>query len=113
LYTRGKPTIEPWHEPVAADESPAKRILDDLATWNWQRPYLDPVLVLGWIASSLMGGALKARPIVFTTGGHGVGKSTLHELITNTLQGVVNTAVDTTAAGIYQKAKPRRLAVPG
>jgi hypothetical protein len=105
LYTRGKPTIEPWHEPVATDESPAKRILDDLATWNWQRPYLDPVLVLGWIASSLMGGALKARPIVFTTGGHGVGKSTLHELITNTLQGVVNTAVDTTAAGIYQKAK--------
>lgn len=105
LYTRMAATIEPWQEPVSAEESPAKRILADLKTWNWERPYLDPILLLGWIATALMGGALKARPIVFTTGGAGVGKSTLQELMKNALKGVVTTSVNTTAAGIYQRAK--------
>jgi hypothetical protein len=105
LYTRQAATIEPWAEPVTAEESPARRILEDLRTWNWQRPYLDPVLVLGWIATALMGGALKARPIVFTTGGAGVGKSRLQELVRSALEGAVITSVNTTAAGIYQRAK--------
>lgn len=105
LYTRQAATIEPWAEPVSAEESPAQRILDELRSWNWQRPYLDPVLVLGWIATALMGGALKARPILFTTGGAGVGKSTLLEFIRNVLEGAVISTVNTTAAGIYQRAK--------
>ncbi|MGL4490533.1 MAG: hypothetical protein ACRCU5_13935 [Rhizobiaceae bacterium] len=105
LYTRQMPTITPWQAPVTPEESPAQRALEDLKTWNWQRPYLDPILLLGWIATSLMGGALPQRPIIFTTGGHGVGKSTLHELVKNLLNNVVFTAVDTTAAGIYQKVK--------
>ena len=105
LYTRQMPTISPWSKPVEHHESPAQRILEDLKTWNWQRPFLDPVLLLGWIGTSLMGGALPQRPIVFTVGGHGVGKSTLHELIKGVLNNVVFTAVDTTAAGIYQKVK--------
>lgn len=105
LYTRQPGTIEPWMQPVTVEESPARRILADLRTWNWERPYLDPVLVLGWIVTAIMGGALKARPIVFTTGGAGVGKSMLHELIKTTLENVVFAAVDTTAAGIYQRMK--------
>jgi len=105
LYTRQPSTIEPWDMPVEQEESPALRILEDLRTWKWERPYLDPVLCLGWIATALMGGALKARPIVFTGGGAGVGKSTLHELIRNVLEGAVFAAVDTTAAGIYQRVK--------
>lgn len=105
LYTRQPATIEPWQEAVRQDESPARRILAQLRTWNWERPYLDPVLVLGWIVTAIMGGALKARPIVFTTGGAGVGKSMLHELVRNVLENVVFSAVDTTAAGIYQRMK--------
>lgn len=105
LYTRMAATIEPWQSPVSQEESPARRILQDLRTWNWQRPYLDPVLVLGWIAVALMGGALKARPILFCTGGAGVGKSTLMELLRNALDGAVMTTVNTTAAGVYQKQK--------
>lgn len=105
LYTRQAATIEPWQEPVSVEESPARRILEDLKTWNWQRPYLDPLLVLGWLATALMGGALKARPILFTTGGHGVGKSTLLELLRGVLEGAVISTVNTTAAGIYQRAK--------
>ncbi len=105
LYTRQAATIEPWSEPVTAEESPAVRILQELRTWNWQRPFLDPVLVLGWLACAIMGGALKNRPILFTTGGAGVGKSTLLELMKNTLEGAVISTVNTTAAGIYQRAK--------
>ncbi|RWI96083.1 hypothetical protein [Mesorhizobium sp.] len=105
LYTKQAATIEPWAEPVTAEESPARRILEDLQTWNWQRPYLDPVLVLGWIGTALMGGALKARPIIFATGGAGVGKSRLHEVVKSALNGAVTTSVNTTAAGIYQRAK--------
>ncbi len=105
LYTRQPTTIEPWEAPIKQDESPALRILEDLRSWKWERPYLDPVLCLGWIATAIMGGALKARPIVFTGGGAGVGKSTLHELLRNVLEGAVFAAVDTTAAGIYQRVK--------
>ncbi|MCZ8545061.1 hypothetical protein OOJ09_12780 [Mesorhizobium qingshengii] len=105
LYTKQAPTIEPWAEPVTSEESPARRILEDLRTWNWQRPYLDPVLVLGWIATALMGGALKARPIIFATGGAGVGKSRLQEVVKSALHGAVTASVNTTAAGIYQRAK--------
>jgi len=111
LYTRQQPTIEPWLSPVSQDESPARRILEDLQSWKWARPYLDPVLTLGWIVTALMGGALRARPIVFTTGGAGVGKSTLHELIRHVLAGAVFSTVDTTAAGIYQQIKQDSLPI--
>lgn len=105
LYTREAPAAEPWEMPVAAEESPARRILDDLRTWKWERPYLDPVLLLGWLGTAIMGGALKARPVVFTTGGAGVGKSTLQELLKGALADIVTCSVNTTAAGIYQRAK--------
>lgn len=105
LYTRMAATIEPWQMPVKPEESPARRILEHLRTWRWGRPFLDPVLVLGFLGTCLMGGALKARPILFTTGGKGVGKSTLLELLNKALMGAVTTTVNTTAAGIYQRAK--------
>lgn len=102
LYTRAHPTIEPWQAPLPKDESPARRLLGYLMTWNWQRPWLDPILVVGWLVTSLMGAALKARPVIFTRGGAGVGKSTLHELIKGVLENTVFATADTTAAGIYQ-----------
>ncbi|MER2536887.1 MAG: hypothetical protein ABTQ31_17175 [Rhizobiaceae bacterium] len=105
LYTRQPLALEPWAEHVTAEESPALRILQDMRTWNWQRSFLDPILLLGWIGTAIMGGALKARPVVFTTGGAGVGKSTLHELLKIALEGMVTCSVNTTAAGIYQRAK--------
>lgn len=105
LYTRMAATIEPWAQPVSQEESPALRILQDIATWEWRRGYLDPIMVLGWIATALQGGALKARPIIFASGGAGVGKSRLHEVIRSALHGVVMTSVNTTAAGIYQRIK--------
>lgn len=105
LYTRQSNTVEPWQEHVSCEESPARRVLKDLQTWNWERPYLDPILVLGWLGTAIMGGALRQRPVVFTTGGAGVGKSTLQELMIGALGDMVTSTVNTTAAGIYQRAK--------
>jgi len=105
LYTRAPDVSRPWEEPVKQEESPALEILKTLQTWNWERPYLDPVLFLGWIACSFMGGALVWRPHVFTTGGAGVGKSTLHKILQAILGDCVFALVDTTAAGIYQHVK--------
>lgn len=95
----------PWREPIATEESPAHLLLDGLASWTWERPGLDPILVVGWIAAAFLGGALDFRPHLFTTGDKGVGKSTLHALVKSLLgQSVLSTA-DTTPAGIYQRVK--------
>lgn len=111
LYTRAPDITRPWEMPIAREESPALSILEDLRTWKWERPYLDPVLFLGWLVSALMGGALDWRPIVFTTGGAGVGKSTLHKIVEAILGDSLIALVDTTAAGIYQHVKQDSLPV--
>lgn len=111
LYTVQPRILTPYPEPVAREESPAHRLLEDFATWNWDRPYLDPILLVGWIVTALMGGALPWRPIIFTTGGAGVGKSTLHAIIQGVLGDAVMATADTTAAGIYQNIKQDSTAV--
>lgn len=111
LYTRASDVDRPWEEPVAQTESPAQELLKTLRTWNWERPYLDPVLFLGWVVCAYMGGALEWRPAVFTTGGAGVGKSTLHRITAAVLNKALFPLVDTTAAGIYQHVKQDSLPV--
>ncbi|MEO1110113.1 MAG: hypothetical protein AAFX90_19540 [Pseudomonadota bacterium] len=111
LYTRAPDVDRPWEEPVLPEESPAQSILETLKSWNWERPFLDPVLFLGWIVCAFMGGALEWRPAVFTTGGAGVGKSTLHKITQAILNDALFALVDTTAAGIYQHVKQDSLPV--
>lgn len=83
----------------------AHDLLDHLKTWNWARPY-DPLLLLGWMISAMMGGAIKVRPLAWVTGEKGTGKSSLvgeggviHKVFGS---GILMTA-NTTAAGLYQK----------
>lgn len=104
-YTVQPETIIPWEGPIKPEESPARRILADLRTWNWERPWLDPVLVLGWIGTAFLGEAADVRPVLFTTGGKGVGKSTLHELLRYVLNRVMIQSANTTPAFIYQTIK--------
>lgn len=111
LYTRAPDVDRPWEEAVTQEESPAADILATLRTWSWERPVLDPVLFLGWIVCAYMSGALAWRPHVFTTGGAGVGKSTLHKIVQAILNDCVFALVDTTAAGIYQHVKQDSLPV--
>jgi hypothetical protein len=111
IYTRGPAVIHPWDGPVSKEESPARRIFAELRTWEWERPYLDPILVMGWIVTAFMGAALDARPVIFTTGGFGVGKSTMQRLIRFVLRKIVFETSNTTAAGIYQHMKNDALPV--
>lgn len=76
VYTAAAPIPWPDHEP--AHPASAEKLLKLLHTWHWKRRLLDPMLVMGAIGASLIGGALPWRPHVWITGGRGTGKSTLN-----------------------------------
>lgn len=102
FYAQDRPIFSPWRSPVAVNDCPAHQVLEDLKTWQWDRPWLDPILYLGWIATAMMGAALKERPIIFVIGGKGRGKSTLHDYTKAIFGNALFTSANTTAAGIYQ-----------
>lgn len=79
-------------------------VYDLLKMWNWTRPGIDPVLMLGWIGAAIVGGALQWRPLVWITGDKATGKSTLQKF-TRGLMGedAVIASSDSTAAGIWQR----------
>lgn len=91
---------------------PGEELLKLLRTWNWKRGRLDALLLLGWIAAAILGGALRWRPMAWITGGYGTGKSTLQDLIQLILGegGTLNTN-DATAAGIWQELGHRTIPV--
>lgn len=105
FYAQDADTIHPWREPVSWQDSPAHQILQDLRSWKWERPKIDPILFLGWLMSAYLGGALDVRPILFTTGGAGTGKSTLHGIVRALLGTALYSTANTTAAGIYQNIR--------
>lgn len=77
LYPQGSKLPAP-----ATDAShPGADLLHLFGGWNWVRPHLDPLLMTGFAAIAPLGAALKVRPMVFVTGGHGTGKSTLNEAL--------------------------------
>ena len=77
-YPRG-PELPPPADDNAAfgEELPGQVLMKDLLTWNWARPEIDARLMLGWTACAMVGGALRWRPYIFTTGDAGSGKTTL------------------------------------
>ena len=103
IYPTRPPVPEPWAEPVTDAANPARELLQALRQWNWTRPTVDPVLMLGWIAAAMLGGALPWRPTVFVTGDKAVGKSTLQHLLKAALGEALLQTADTTAAGLYQR----------
>ncbi len=105
VYPAAAPTPRPWDDPQPAGrgDGPGWRLLGILKTWNWARPKIDPVLLLGWICAGMIGGALKFRPMIWIPGEFGTGKSSLQDLIkwlmgTTGLLSVANAS----AAGIQQ-----------
>lgn len=99
-----RPGPHPDAQPGGVD-GPAQRVLGFLRTWQWERPALDPVLLLGWLCAAMVGGALHWRPAVWVTGDRGTGKSTLHDLLRHLLvdgQGGYFGS-DVTEAGIRQR----------
>lgn len=102
FYSQKPRIMEPWKAHIDTSNTPAHEIADALKSWQWERPKLDPIFTLGWIASGYLSGALSQRPILFTMGGAGTGKSTLHALIQSLYGSALYSTANTTAAGIYQ-----------
>jgi Predicted ATPase len=106
VYPSAPALATPWPEPGPVLTGEQLRAM--IATWNWKRPLLDPLLVVGAIGASYIGGALDWRPNIWITGGRGTGKSTLNgkNMLLHQLfgKGQLRSA-DTTAAGIRQRLR--------
>lgn len=96
---------------IPPDASPALLLLEILKTWNWARPMIDPVLLLGWLGAAMVGGALKYRPLAWVTGGAGSGKSTLLELIGYLFNGAILQSPKASEAGVRQTLGQQSLPV--
>lgn len=68
-------SMRPYHQPVGPEAG--QKILAQLQTWSYRRQLLDPMLLLGAIAASMLGGFLAWRPTMWIVGARGTGKSTL------------------------------------
>lgn len=104
VYPAGKTLPHPARGRPGPDG--ARELLELLKTWAW-RGDIDAVLLLGWIAAGMLGGALRWRPAVWVTGGAGTGKSTLRDHVLMPVcgeTGLVSTA-DATPAGIWQSVQ--------
>lgn len=111
VYPTRPGLAEPWGFDMSSDDTAPKVLWPLLKTWNWRRPELDPLLMMGWIGAAMLGGALGHRPAVYVTADRGTGKSTLQGVIKRFLNGYAVEAADTTAAGIYQTIGHDSLAV--
>lgn len=86
--------------PGDSAEPPGSSILALFQRWNWTRPHLDPLLMLGFAAVAPLGAAMKVRPMVFVTGGHGTGKSALNRALDGLLSRWLLWSNDATSASI-------------
>lgn len=96
----GRPSSRP--QPAGSD-GPGEQLFDLLKTFNWDRGELDARLMLGWMMTAKIGGALENRPVVFVPGGEGSGKSTLQKMLRHIMNGGLIYTSNTTQAGIYQR----------
>jgi hypothetical protein len=79
------------------------QLLGLLRCWHWERPKIDPYLLLGFIAAAPFGGALDWRPHVWATGDSSTGKSTLEKkLLAPLFDGLSLRTHDATEASIRQ-----------
>ncbi|MCD0419496.1 hypothetical protein LOC51_19955 [Rubrivivax sp. JA1024] len=102
LYPRLSSLPEPWTETITVEDNPAGKLLQTFRKWQWTRPDVDPVLLLGWIGVAFLGGALDWRSACLLLGDKGTGKSTLQKAIHDIFGEALMQTSDTTAAGIYQ-----------
>lgn len=102
FYPRRPEILTPWQEPVDPSDTPAHKIFACLKSWTWERPQLDPVMMLGAIGVMFLSGALPWRPHVAATGDAGVGKSQLNMLLKGAMGNVLIDAANTTEAGVRQ-----------
>jgi len=105
VYPTRPPLPRPWPVTLAAKAGPALTLYPHFTTWNWSRPQLDPVLLIGWIGVAILGGALRWRPEIFLLGDRARGKSALQEDLKALMGPFLVQSTDATAPGIYQDLK--------
>lgn len=113
LYPRMAPIPAPWPEPIPPRDNPAGALLATYRRWNWERPDVDPVLLLGHNVVSYLGAALRWRSAVMLLGGASTGKSTLQRGLKDLFGETLVQANNASAAAIYQnmRADSRPVAV--
>ena len=85
------------------DDQAGVTLLKLLRCWHWERPKIDPYLLLGFIAQAPFGGAIDWRSHVWVTGDSATGKSTLEgKLLQWLLEGLQLRTNDATEASIRQ-----------
>ncbi len=102
VYSAGEP-LPPPAETLSGDGQggAARALLDELKKWNMARPDIDPYLVLGWLVSGIMGGALEWRSAIWVTGDRSTGKSTMQKLLALVLGDGLAKTKETSAAGVW------------
>jgi hypothetical protein len=110
LYTANEATIRPA-EGEADHMAAIGWLLGLVDTWNWRKePGETPfeghrfasLMLLGWIASAIVGGALRWRPLMWLTGEAASGKSMLFALISAVLGDLIMSE-DTSPAFVRTK----------
>lgn len=102
LYPRLAELPAPWERPFGPDENPAGKLLENYRTWNWARPDIDPVLLLGHHGVSYLAAALDWRPAILCIGDAGWGKSEIRNGLNAIFGDALCGSANTSAAGIYQ-----------
>lgn len=102
VYVGDAAILRPHDERQPGGErGPAYQFFAILKTWNYERPVLDPMFLLGQACCAFVAGALDWRPNVFITGDAAMGKSTLqHHLRRIHGMGGMIEAANATEAGI-------------
>lgn len=111
IYPAYPPIPHPAEAARGAD--PTADYLDLLETWQWDRPDLDPMVMMGMTGVQMFGGALDWRPAYWITGGAGTGKSALQRLMLHLHggeKGLVQ-STDPTARGIASVLRQSTLPV--
>lgn len=97
-----------------AGDKAGGQLYDMLRRWNYSRPQIDPMLVLGWIGCAFYAGALDWRPAMWISGGPETGKSSLQMLIEAVEGGAprgILSLSGTTAAALRQMLSRRSMPV--
>lgn len=100
-YTRMPPlAIDPSIEPLP--DWLGQQIFDVISAIGWASP-LDPIHLLGWIATANVGGALPKRPALTLTSRFASGKTwTIETVVSPLLAGLAFYTSNSTAAGVRQ-----------
>jgi hypothetical protein len=101
----------PRPSPQAVGPALGEKLAQLFKSWSWARPEIDPLLLLGWNAAAMIGGALEWRPHIWVTGSTATGKSTLQRAMELLHNGAALQTADATEAALRQLLKQDALPV--